>query len=91
MILNMVIFLFIPGGDLSVYASGKSSHSLASGHWVNKCHHYILYHHYHPPENHHNIYCRLVVDTATAIQFAIDIAKGMAFIHRFLLSFILGC
>ena len=29
------------------------------------------------------LYCRLVVDTATAIQFVIDIAKGMAFIHRF--------
>ena len=27
------------------------------------------------------IYCRLVVDTSKAIQFAIDIAKGMAFIH----------
>ena len=27
------------------------------------------------------INCRLVVDTAKAIQFAIDIAKGMAFIH----------
>ena len=25
--------------------------------------------------------CRLVVDTARAIQFAIDVAKGMAFIH----------
>ena len=28
-----------------------------------------------------NLDCRLVVDTSKAIQFAIDIAKGMAFIH----------
>ena len=60
-----------PGGDQPVPASGQSVHRTAPGHRVTLTPHTTcLIPHF-----------SLVVDTNRAIQFAIDVAKGMAFIH----------